>query len=332
MRKFDFITIGGATRDIFFKTDGDWILKTLDPTRERMMCFEYGAKVIPRDVHFSFGGGALNTAISFARLGLKASTIISLGCDETADAILENLKKERVEVGLAVSKGLHRTGVSVIIVDRKGDHTAILYRGTNDKLNIVNWDFFKKTQWVYLSSLTGESEKILPRFSREAKKHNKTKLAWNPGYYQIKAGYQKLKNLLLQTDVFIVNKDEATELVLSKDKNCNLKDVKSLILEIEKWGPKIVLITDGANGAYAFDGKKIYEAQAVKTKVMDTTGAGDSFGSSFVAGLELSGSIEKSLALASINASSVVSHIGAQNGLLPLNKIKNLKKVKVKLR
>lgn len=326
---FDFVTIGGATRDILFKTDKDWIVKNKDPLRQRLMCFEYGAKVVPREVHFSFGGGALNTAVSFTRLGLKAIAYISLGCDETADAILENLKKEKVEVNLIPCQGLHRTGISVIIADRNGDHTAILYRGTNSKLNIKNWDFLKKTKWVYISSLTGESDSILKKFEKEIGKH-KTKFAWNPGPVQLRKGYSGLKNLMSETDCLILNKDEATEIALSKDKDCDYRKPENLLLEIEKWGPKIVVITDGANGAFAFDGKTIFKVPAVKTKAIDTTGAGDAFSSSFTAGLEIKNSIKEALRIASVNASSVVSRLGAQNGILTKEQAEKLKnKVKV---
>jgi len=46
MKKIDVITIGGATRDVFFKTDKDWVLKTKDPKKGRLLCLEYGAKLI----------------------------------------------------------------------------------------------------------------------------------------------------------------------------------------------------------------------------------------------------------------------------------------------
>jgi len=52
-------------------------------------------------------------------------------------------------------------------------------------------------------------------------------------------------------------------------------------------------------------------------KRVDTTGVGDAFGSSFVAGLELyKGNIQKAMHLGVKNTASVVSQQGAQNGLL----------------
>lgn len=317
---FDIVTIGGATRDIFFITDRDWVIKNHDdPTKNTLMCFEYGAKVIPKEVHFSFGGGAVNTAISFSRLGQKTASLISLGNDEIAEVILKNLKKEGVHVNtkLAKTRGVQRTGISVIIVDKKGDHTAILYRGTNNFLNIKNWDWLKESKWAYISSLTGESEKFLNSFLYKLEKGKfLTKIAWNPGSCQLQKGYAGLKRFLKITNVLILNRDEAIELALSKNKKIDINDIDQIIFELQESGPRIVVVTDGKNGAYACDGNDLYFTPSVKVKIVDTTGAGDAFGSSFIAGLNIyKNSIRESLVLASINAASVVTHFSSQTGL-----------------
>jgi sugar/nucleoside kinase (ribokinase family) len=56
---------------------------------------------------------------------------------------------------------------------------------------------------------------------------------------------------------------------------------------------------------------------------VDTTGIGDSFNSSFLAGLEIyKGDIQKSLELGAKNSASVISQQGAQNGLLTIKDLK----------
>lgn len=330
MKKFDFMTIGGATRDILFKTEKDWLIKSNIPTCERLMCFEHGIKIIPKEFHFCFGGGALNSATSIARLGLKVGTIINVGMGESKGSILKHLESEKIDGSLVSFSKKHYRGLSIFILDKGHDHTGFLYRGANNDLSIENWDFLKRTKWVYVSSLTGKSDLILGKLEQKLKKY-KNNFAWNPGGTQLKGGYLKLKRLMPLTNVFILNKDEASEIVLSKHKNFDCKNIPGLLYEIKSWGSKIAIITDGSNGAYAFDGKKLLKAESVKAKVYDTTGAGDAFGSSFVAGLDIfKGDIKKALALASINSASVVSHIGAQNGLLHLNKVKGLNRVNIK--
>jgi sugar/nucleoside kinase (ribokinase family) len=79
----------------------------------------------------------------------------------------------------------------------------------------------------------------------------------------------------------------------------------------------IAVMTDGARGAIVSDGRYIYRAGIFKEKkLVDRTGAGDAFGSGFVAGFILKKDIHFALRLASANATSVVEKIGAQAGIL----------------
>lgn len=77
-------------------------------------------------------------------------------------------------------------------------------------------------------------------------------------------------------------------------------------------------MTDGADGAYACDGKDAYREFPTNAPVVNATGSGDAFGSAFVAGLmEWPGDVTNSLRLAALNAESVIGKVGAKNGILP---------------
>ena len=321
MQKFDCITIGGATRDIIFKADEHSF--KIKNKKDLYMCFPYGQKIIPSETYFSFGGGALNSAISMSKLGLKISSIVNAGNHEASSSLIRRMKEEKVSTKMVITSNRQNDyrGISIIMVDKGKDHTAVLYRGTNDKIEVKDWSFLKKTKWIYVTSLTGKSNDLLKKLKNELKNSN-VKFAWNPGSVQLKKGYKGLIGLLKLTDILILNKEEAQELLCSKNKraSCKLGDVAS---EIKSWGPKVVVITDGANGAQVcFDGEMI-RVKAYSAKVVDTTGAGDAFGSTFTASLIMGYDHEKALKLASINSASVVSFYGAQLGLLKKNEIIN---------
>ncbi|NTU69536.1 carbohydrate kinase family protein [bacterium] len=327
MKKIDCVTIGGATRDIIFKTD-DYSFN-LEDKKELYMCFSYGQKIIPSETHFTFGGGALNSAVSMSRLGLNVSSIINAGNHEASSSLVRKMKDEKIDTKMIMTSNKKNDyrGITVLLVDKGKDHTAILYRGTNDKIMIKDWSFLNKTDWIYVTSLTGDSDKCLNSLEDKINKSG-VKFAWNPGSVQLKKGYSGLKKLIKMTDVFILNKEEAENLACSKNKNlsCTLGDVTS---EIKSWGAKAVVVTDGSNGAQvAFDGELV-RVKSYPAKVSDTTGAGDAFGSTFVAGIIMGMSHENALKLASINSASVVSYFGAQEGLLKkadiLKKLKNYK-------
>ena len=92
-------------------------------------------------------------------------------------------------------------------------------------------------------------------------------------------------------------------------------------------GPKLPVITDGPNGAYAYNSEtdeywfiNMYPDPAPP---VDRTGAGDSFSSTVTTALALGNPIETALSWGPINSMSVVQHIGAQEGLLHLDQIEN---------
>jgi sugar/nucleoside kinase (ribokinase family) len=83
-------------------------------------------------------------------------------------------------------------------------------------------------------------------------------------------------------------------------------------------GPKIVLITDGPNGAYAYENGNFWFMPIYPDPkpAYERTGAGDAFASTFVSALALGKNVEEALRWAPINSMSVVQYVGAQKGLL----------------
>ena len=178
-----------------------------------------------------------------------------------------------------------------------------------------------KASWFYVSSLSGKNWQKNLKATFAAAKKSGSKIAWNPGNRQLQAGHKVLSGYLKQTDVLILNKDEAIELVLSGvklgRKNPNFLNKPVYLLNIlQEWGPKIVVLTAGQKGAWVYDSRKIFRQPIKKAKVINTTGIGDCFGSSFIAGLILEKNITKALKWAMINCASAVGQVGAQAGLL----------------
>ena len=323
--KYDIITIGGATEDITFYTkEGILVDNKKDVLRQNLLAFEYGAKIKIDKAHSSFGGGATNVAVSFSNLGLESSCLCAVGSDLRGKSILANLKKYNIDIALAQKIKNFETGFSFLLVGQNNEHIVFSNRAANNELEIKDnkLKILKKAEWIYLTSLSGKWQTVLKKvFSLE-----KTKIAWNPGYIQIKAGFNILKPFLKKTKVLILNKDEAIELVLSKEKNANnnyLNNIKNLLKSLKDTGSEIVLITNGKYGADAYDGLNFYHQDILKEKKrIDTTGVGDAFGSSFVAGLKLyKGDIKKSILLGAKNSASVIAEQGAQNGLIKISKL-----------
>jgi len=321
MKNFDIVTIGGAMRDIFFSTkEGKVLLNQENPLCNRMIAFELGAKIYVDAVNFKSGGGANNTAAGFSLLGLKTALMARVGNDKEGDSLIKNAQKHGIDVSFIERDKKISTGFTFVLSIHgiKRAQTIFAYRGTSDILKLPSLNF--KTKWIYISSLScPDWTDILDKIF--VLKKSGVKFAWNPANVQLKAGAKKLSPWLKKLDVLIFNEDEARELALSAQKIKDLR-IRNLIKVIHQMGPEIVVITVGKKGAYAYDGHKFYFQRPWPSKVVNITGAGDSFSSGFIASLFYDPkNLRQALIWGVKNSASVIHYIGAQCGLLTKSQI-----------
>lgn len=330
------VIIGGATYDItFFPNDNESFLidNKQDILRQKLLAFEHGAKISSKKVVHGFGGGAANAAVSFANFGFKTSVITAIGNDIFGREIVANFKRKKVSVNLVQKIPSYASDLAVIIVGPDKDRLIFREDNVKNKLELNRQDInaIKRAKWVYIASLAGDWRVILGKIFAIKNKNESLKIAWNPGQSQLNSDLSELGYFLKHTDVLILNQDEALQVAMldpkTKENNKNLNQMNVLLSTIKNYGSKIVVITCGKDGVWVFDGKKTYYSAIIEKKErVDTTGVGDAFGSSFIAGLELfSGDIDRSIKLGVFNTSSVVAEPGAQNGLLTKKDIEVLR-------
>ncbi|NCO66363.1 MAG: hypothetical protein COW32_09690 [Candidatus Aquicultor secundus] len=319
---FDVITLGSASRDIFFVTNRAKVLPDPSSIEGKMISFALGAKVSIEDAYIHNGGGACNTTTAFARLGLSVAPYINVGNDEMGERIILEMLQEGADTDFIWVDEGKRTGTSVIIIPvGAGDRTILFYSGANRDLRVRDWDKINDTSWFYIGPISRQA----PDLHRQAIEfaHSKSiKVANNPGIGQIERGYEYMAPLLKIIDVLIVNRTEATLILRSKDPDIVISDNRQLAGELMKTGPGIVVVTCGAEGACVTNGEEFYHQDSIKTEVVDATGAGDAFGSTFIAALTMGHDLKTSIFMAAINSASVVGHIGAQDGLLRQDEIR----------
>ncbi|MEX0690160.1 MAG: carbohydrate kinase family protein, partial [Candidatus Paceibacterota bacterium] len=318
----DVITIGTATQDVFLKTskikhlDDPKHLKKLGFPTGQAECFALGAKLEVDDLDVNYGGGATNSAVTFSRQGLKTSALVKVGKDEIGQGIIDNLKKEKVDEMVVEDKD-DSSGYSVIIIMPSGERSILTYRGAASAFKKREIKVTKlKAKWIYITP--SEIPLSTTKWMIGHFKKNGIKVAINPSNYYIKQGIKKLKPILKNVDVVILNREEAAKLTRE-----DYSQVKKIFRKFDKVIDGVAVMTDGKNGAYVSDGRFMYKAGTYKEeKVVDRTGAGDAFGSGFVAGLSQENDIAFALKLASANATSVIEHVGAQTGILDKEGVK----------
>ena len=279
------------------------------------------------DVVHAVGNGP-NASVSAARLGLVAGLMSHLGPDKDGDSCIESLEKDNVDTRFITREnGKHTNNHYVLSYEAE---RTILIKHETFTYDLKNQIDGKPTpEWLYFSSVGEDSIQYHEDIAKWVKENN-IKLAFQPGTFQIKLGYEKIKYIYEASEIFFCNKEEARRLLepIGKIKvgaldGGNDDDMKILLPLMRELGPKIVCISDGPNGAYSFDGVDMWYIPMYpdSKSPIDRTGAGDAFSSTFTVALALGKSIPEALSWGPINSMSVVQYVGAQEGLLGRDEI-----------
>lgn len=309
-KNLDLLSVGDATMDVFIVPTESEAHCTIDD-KESFICFTYGDKIPVKSLQYSVGGNAANNAVGNARLGVKAGLVSTLGDDTTGNQIVEKLEKEGVDTTFVIKQPTADSNFSSII-NYGGERTIFSYHAPRSYEFPVH---LPVTPWVYLTSMGETFRPFYNHMVDFIKDNSSIKLAFNPGSRQIRAGTEALKEVLNITHVVYVNRKEAEELTGMDDSQG--RD-KRLLEALSGLGPKISIITDGANGSFVFDSTtgKFYKAGVLPVDAYERTGAGDAFGAGCIAALIKGKSFEEALIWGTVNSASVIGYVGSQKGLL----------------
>lgn len=316
---YDIITFGSAAQDIHVKSKS---FKVLDDNKDfggtfgtgKGICLALGSKVDVEDVIFSSGGGGTNTAAGFSKQGFKTAFCGAIGVDVSGLEIVRELKHLHIDTKFVVKKKEKHTNYSIIISSSGDDRTILVYRGASDILNEkdIQWNKLKKAKWFYLAPLAGvlcDTFEQIVNFAKE----NKIKVAVNPSKQQLSLPEKELKNIFKKVDILFLNQEEASFLT-----KIPFEQEQEIFKKIDEICPGIAVMTRGGDGVVVSDGKYLYSAVPnPDRKIVDTTGAGDSFASGFLSDyIRNNGDIEKAIQLGLANSEANLSQVGAKTGLL----------------
>jgi len=301
------LSIGAAVQDVFLSHSVEFKPVSDIPAHELFLKLDLGSKADVNNIDFSTGGGATNASVTFARQGLHALFMGTIGGDPAGSAVLDDLDKEGVDTTHISYSDKYKTGYSLLLLAPSGERTILTYRGASTHYELKNFNVdAAEADWIYLSSLAGNIE-LLDKILHQAKKKG-IKVFLNPGKGELK-NLSELKSLLEDVDVLLVNKEEAQQIV-------DGHSLEELTRRLNNYVP-VVIVSDGPNGVVASDKKTVVRAGMYEdVKVIDRTGAGDAFGSGFLSYWAQGKSLKDSIVFASANSTSVVTKIGAKAGIL----------------
>jgi ribokinase len=338
------LSVGGAMIDTIAIIASEQIERmSMMNADSSFLLLEEGRKTEALEISTHVGGGAVNTAVAMARLGLDVGVLVKLGKDARAETILGRLMDEGVSTRWAMRDGRAPTGASVLVSSHDRNAAIFTFRGANTLLEAgdVRAEAFA-ANLVYVSSLSNESADAFPAIIARAKAEGAL-VATNPGVRQLSTRGGAFQENLAHIDILALNRAEADVLVpllvarFGAGRSSPALEsssaaprllrrgvaggghelaLASFLAGLHKLGPRYVVITDGRHGAFVGTPEAILYCPVLECKVAGTAGAGDAFSATFAALLALGRGPQEALRAATINAGSVVGHVDTQSGLL----------------
>lgn len=308
--KIDFLAIGDIVVDAFIKLKEAHIQDCVNHDSKEI-CMNFGDKIPYESVDVvNAVGNSPNAAVSASRLGLKSLLLACVGDDQNGKDCITSLQTDNVETKYISTVSGMKTNYHYVLW--YGAERTILVK--HEEYPYKFPDIKEEVGWIYLSSMADNSFEYQQDVIKYVESHPATKLAFQPGTYQMKLGIEKMKDFYKNTHIFFCNLEESKRILGITEHT----DIKILLAKIHELGPKIVCISDGPNGAHASDGIDVWHISEYPDPKppYDRTGAGDAFSSTIVCALAIGKTLSEALSWGPINSMSVVQYVGAQKGLL----------------
>ncbi|WP_439542975.1 carbohydrate kinase family protein [Hyphomicrobium sp.] len=338
------LTVGGAMIDTIAIIENSAIERmSLLNAGTSYLLLEDGRKTEAIDISMHCGGGAVNTAISFARLGFDCATLIKIGDDRRGEQILASLAEERISAQWVLRDGRAPTGSSVLVSSHDRNAGVFTFRGANTLLEPEDIDDRAfAVDLVYIANLSNEAARCFPLLVEKARAAQ-ARVAVNPGTRQLHAHSAAFKTALSEISILSLNRHEAEDVLSLLDRDVPADDdalpfpgelrlprlatrglnangrtisVRAFFRALTGEGVGSVVLTDGKDGAFAASNGRMIYCPAVEVEVAGTAGAGDAFGSTFAAYIALGAAPDFALRAAANNAASVLGFIDTRSGLL----------------
>jgi sugar/nucleoside kinase (ribokinase family) len=277
-------------------------------------------ELLPVDrVEVAMGGCASNTAIVLSRLGVSTSLWGKLGRDFFGDYAAMNLKKTGVDISALRRDAKVSTSATLVLVNARGQRSFLHALAANDHIglndlslkNLGGFHHLHVGGYFLFPKLDGRPMAEILRLARSRGLTTSLDTAWD-----LKGRWMRaLQPCLPYLDYFMPSEREVKKLL----GHCRLREAGRFFASR---GVGCAIIKLGEKGAYlqTRSGGEI-QAPAFKARVVDTTGAGDSFCAGFLKGLSMGWDLGECLKLANAAGACAVEALGATTGIRSFSQI-----------
>lgn len=252
------------------------------------------------------GGSAANTVVGLARLNAKVGFIGKVALDDEGELLLNDFKHENVNTKGIVVADHGRSGTVSAFIDVKGERALYVHPSVNDSLTFdeIDSNYARQAKFLHLTSM---DEKPFQAQKKLIEELPNVRVSFDPGEIYARKGLAKLKPLVKRSFIVMPSENELNMLTG--------QDFRKGAATLLKEGARIVAVKLGEKGCYITNGKENHLIPSIKTKVVDTTGAGDAFCAGFLHGLIKDKDLYECGQLGNFVASRCISKVGARTGL-----------------
>lgn len=278
-----------------------------------------GENLLGTSYGYSNGGKGANQATALSRLGANVKMIGKVADDVNGNKLLENLKNNNIDASGVATDGTS-TGLAAILIDGEGKNRIIVYEGANAEIipeaavNSIDAD----TQLLLVQFETNED--VVISAVNHAVKNNITTV--------IDCGPAKEFSLEKMQGATIISPNEsetkALTGILPVDESTIL-EASQILMNRSK--ARYIVLKLGERGCSVWDGQRLTLMPAYKSKVLDTTAAGDCFTAAMALEFIRTGDIYKACDMGNKAGSIAVSRMGAADSMPTVAQILNFSKI-----
>jgi len=268
------------------------------------------------------GGMGANVASALARLKVPVAFVGKIGSDFVGRVLLDSLVKNGVNISNVTIAAL-RSLRTLILRDDKGNRWLMALGSPESAISLtspseIDWNLINQSHIVYLGEVFTEIASTIADYARNVKKM----VIYRPGVPYLRLGLEKLQAILKHTNVFILN------LVGWKALQYSSKPPLESPADLLSYGPETVILTKGEEGCvvHTREGSHVMlvpSSLRVKFKVVDPTGAGDSFSAGLIKGLLEGWELKKAVSFGQVAACITCSRVGASPALPLLSEVES---------
>lgn len=263
------------------------------------------------------GGAPANVAVQLTRLGVSAGFIGKVGKDNFGITLRKCLEQNHVDTANLVEDDDFRTTLAFVQLDENGDRSFTFYRnpGADTQLRTeeINMEPVKDCKILHFGSLsltTEPGKTTTLNLVKEARAMGKCisyDPNWRPALWKSETeGIAAMKLGLELCDILKISQEELALLT-------GTDSIREGTQKLHEMGIILIIVTLGPAGCVFSSGGELVHQPTYDTKVVDTTGSGDSFWGAFLYQLQKNG-YSSAEALKALTAEQLTAFCKFANG------------------